>query len=77
MLTAYGAYGEKMMYGKTVVGVIRSTFVVDDGGTIERAMYDVKADRPRGEAAPRPGRLTARYPCARWREWRNWQPRGV
>lgn len=30
MLTAWGAYGEKQMYGKTVTGVIRSTFVVDE-----------------------------------------------
>ena len=47
VLTAYGAYGEKKLYGKTVVGVIRSTFVVDvsatGSATIERAMYAVKA----------------------------------
>jgi thioredoxin-dependent peroxiredoxin len=43
VLTAYGAYGEKQMYGKTVTGVIRSTFVIDENGTIERAMYNVKA----------------------------------
>jgi peroxiredoxin Q/BCP len=43
VLTAYGAFGEKMMYGKTVVGVIRSTFVIGADGTIERAMYNVKA----------------------------------
>jgi peroxiredoxin Q/BCP len=43
VLTAYGAYGEKQMYGKTVVGVIRSTFVIDEDGRIERAMYNVKA----------------------------------
>src|SRR5215469_13501170 len=43
VLTAYGAYGEKQMYGKTVTGVIRSTFVIDEDGTIERAMYNVKA----------------------------------
>jgi peroxiredoxin Q/BCP len=42
-LTAYGAYGEKKLYGKTVVGVIRSTFVIDPDGMIERAMYAVKA----------------------------------
>jgi peroxiredoxin Q/BCP len=42
-LRAYGAFGEKTMYGKTVVGVIRSTFVVDPEGRIERAMYGVKA----------------------------------
>jgi peroxiredoxin Q/BCP len=43
VLTAYGAYGEKQNYGKTVVGVIRSTFVIDSEGRIERAMYNVKA----------------------------------
>jgi thioredoxin-dependent peroxiredoxin len=43
VLSAYGAYGEKQMYGKTVVGVIRSTFVIDEDGRIERAMYNVKA----------------------------------
>jgi len=40
---AYGAYGEKSMYGKTVTGVIRSTFVVDEQGTLEHALYNVKA----------------------------------
>lgn len=43
MLTAYGAYGEKMNYGKKVMGVIRSTFVVDEEGRIELARYNVKA----------------------------------
>ena len=43
VLTAYGAYGEKQMYGKTVTGVIRSTFVIDEKGRIERALYNVKA----------------------------------
>jgi thioredoxin-dependent peroxiredoxin len=42
-LNAYGTYGEKQRYGKTVIGVIRSTFVVDEDGKIERAMYGVKA----------------------------------
>ena len=42
-LTAYGAYGEKQLYGKTVTGVIRSTFVIDDAGVVERASYAVKA----------------------------------
>jgi thioredoxin-dependent peroxiredoxin len=40
---AYGAYGEKMLYGKKSVGVIRSTFVIDADGKIERAYYGVKA----------------------------------
>ena len=43
VLTAYGAYGEKQLYGKTVTGVIRSTFVIDESGTIEQAQYNVKA----------------------------------
>lgn len=42
-LTAWGAFGEKTMYGKTVTGVIRSTFVVDEEGKIEYAAYNVKA----------------------------------
>ena len=40
---AYGAYGEKTLYGKTTVGVIRSTFLVDEQGKIARAYYNVKA----------------------------------
>lgn len=43
VLTSYGAFGEKMMYGKTVTGVIRSTFVIDAKGKIEHAFYNVKA----------------------------------
>lgn len=43
VLSAWGAYGEKLMYGKTVTGVIRSTFVVDDKGKIALAQYNVKA----------------------------------
>jgi len=43
VLRAYGAYGEKNSYGRTVVGVIRSTFVIDPEGNISHAMYNVKA----------------------------------
>lgn len=43
VLIAYGAYGEKQLYGKTVTGVIRSTFIIDADGRIERALYNVKA----------------------------------
>jgi peroxiredoxin Q/BCP len=43
VLTAYGAWGEKKLYGKTVVGVIRSTFVIGADGRIEQALYNVKA----------------------------------
>ncbi len=42
-LTAYGAWGEKQLYGKTMVGVIRSTFVIDGDGRIEQAWRNVKA----------------------------------
>lgn len=42
-LDAYGAYGEKTMYGKTVTGVLRSTFMIDENGRIQVAQYNVKA----------------------------------
>ncbi|THG30649.1 thioredoxin-dependent thiol peroxidase [Naasia lichenicola] len=40
---AYGAYGEKSLYGKTVTGVIRSTFVLDERGSVVLPLYNVKA----------------------------------
>jgi peroxiredoxin Q/BCP len=43
VLAAYGAFGEKKLYGKVVTGVIRSTFVISPKGTIEHAFYNVKA----------------------------------
>ncbi len=43
VLTAYGAYGEKHNYGRSYIGVIRSTFVIDEQGKIEHALYNVKA----------------------------------
>jgi len=43
VLEAYGAWGEKTLYGKKTVGVIRSTFVIDPGGTVAKAYYNVKA----------------------------------
>jgi peroxiredoxin Q/BCP len=43
VLEAYGAFGEKKLYGKTVTGVIRSTVVVDADGAVELAQYNVKA----------------------------------
>jgi thioredoxin-dependent peroxiredoxin len=43
VLQAYGAYGEKKLYGKVTVGVIRSTFLIDAEGKIEKAYYNVKA----------------------------------
>ncbi|WP_406096559.1 thioredoxin-dependent thiol peroxidase [Streptomyces sp. NBC_01013] len=42
-LEAYGAFGEKKNYGKTVMGVIRSTIVVDENGKVEHAFYNVRA----------------------------------
>ena len=44
VMEKYGAWGEKTMYGKATVGVIRSTFLVDEKGRIARAWYHVKAD---------------------------------
>ncbi len=41
--TVYGAYGEKSLYGKTVTGTIRSTFVVAEDGSIQLPLYNVKA----------------------------------
>jgi len=41
--SAYGAYGEKTLYGRTVTGVIRSTFVLGPDGVVERALYNVRA----------------------------------
>jgi peroxiredoxin Q/BCP len=43
VMTAYGAFGEKKLYGKVVQGVIRSTIVVDEDGNVEVAQYNVKA----------------------------------
>jgi peroxiredoxin Q/BCP len=42
-IEAYGAFGEKKMYGRTVTGVIRSTIVVDEQGKVEQAFYNVRA----------------------------------
>lgn len=42
-LVAYGAFGEKKLYGKVVEGVIRSTFMLDESGVVEHALYNVKA----------------------------------
>ena len=44
VMAAYGAWGEKTMYGKKTVGTIRSTFLVDPKGVIARAWYNVRAD---------------------------------
>jgi peroxiredoxin Q/BCP len=54
VMAKYGAYGEKMLYGKTVVGVIRSTFVIGPTGRIEHAWYAVRTD---GHAAKVRGSL--------------------
>ncbi len=43
VLAAWGAWGEKKLYGKTVTGVIRSTVVLDPDGVVELAQYNVKA----------------------------------
>jgi len=43
VLTAWGAYGDKQLYGRTVQGVIRSSFVVGEDGRVEIARYNVRA----------------------------------
>jgi thioredoxin-dependent peroxiredoxin len=43
VMRSYAAFGEKKLYGKTVEGVIRSTFVVDEEGKVSHAFYNVKA----------------------------------
>lgn len=43
VIKAYGAFGEKSMYGKIYEGLIRSTFVIDENGKVEHALYNVKA----------------------------------
>ncbi len=44
VMTKFGAYGEKMLYGKRVMGVIRSTFVIGPTGVLEHAWYGVRAN---------------------------------
>ena len=56
VMEAYGAWGEKTMYGKKTVGTIRSTFLIDGKGKIARAWYNVRAD---GHAAKVLEALTA------------------
>ncbi|MDO7252812.1 thioredoxin-dependent thiol peroxidase [Helicobacter cappadocius] len=41
--TSYGAYGKKMMYGKEVFGIIRSSFIIGQDGRIEKIFYNIKA----------------------------------
>src|SRR5262249_39645816 len=79
VLEAYGAYGEKMNYGKKYMGVIRSTFVITPDGKIEYAFYNVKAKGHvaklrrdlgiDGRAGVRPGRPEARRGRCVWMRW--------
>ncbi len=55
---AYGAWGEKTLYGKKTIGVIRSTFLVAADGTIARAWYHVKADGHAAKVLEEADRLT-------------------
>jgi thioredoxin-dependent peroxiredoxin len=43
-MAKFGAYGEKMLYGKKVIGVIRSTFVIGPSGKVEHAWYGVRTE---------------------------------
>ena len=54
VLTAYGAFGEKKLYGKVVQGVIRSTFVIDEDGRDRARAVQRQGDRPRRQAAQGP-----------------------
>jgi len=38
---AYGVWGEKKMYGKTFMGIIRSSFLIDEKGNIENVWYEI------------------------------------
>ena len=66
VMAAYGAYGEKKMYGKTVQGVIRSTFVVGADGTARTGLAERQGHRARGPGTERTGsgRLSAMLPLA-------------
>ena len=61
VMEAYGAWGEKTMYGKKTVGTIRSTFLVDEKGKVSRAWYNVRAD---GHAAKVLEELASPEPAA-------------
>ena len=49
IMTAYGAYGEKLMYGKKVTGVIRTTFIIDEKGIIEKVIKKVDTKEHAGQ----------------------------
>ena len=55
VLSAYGAFGEKTMYGRTTIGVIRSTFVIAKNGKIVEAQYAIKATGHVGRLLPKLG----------------------
>ena len=65
VLNEWGAFGEKKMYGKTVQGVIRSTFVVDEKGEDRGGPVQRQGHRPRRKAAPRHRRLAGPTPDRR------------
>ncbi|MEI7746309.1 MAG: thioredoxin-dependent thiol peroxidase [Actinomycetota bacterium] len=44
VMEKFGAYGEKVLYGKKSIGVIRSTFLIDEAGKVARCWYSVKTD---------------------------------
>jgi thioredoxin-dependent peroxiredoxin len=59
VMEAYGAWGEKTMYGKKTTGTIRSTFLVDAKGVVRRAWYNVRADGHAAKVLEALGELTA------------------
>src|SRR4029450_9809152 len=82
VMDAWGAWREKTSYGRTSVGVLRSTFLLDEGGRVERAWHNVKAgghaasvlplSRGGGRRAPDPAghtRPRTARPGGRWVRW--------
>ena len=59
--SAYGAWGEKVLYGRKFMGLIRSTFVIDPAGKLRRAQYKVS---PKGHAADLLAELSGKSPPA-------------
>ena len=49
MLQAFGAWGEKKMYGKSVLGTLRRTFIFDDAGVLERIIEKVDTKNAAGQ----------------------------
>ena len=67
MAEQYGVWGEKKNYGKTYMGIVRSTFVIDADGKLKKVMRNVKPDDARRQGARRARGLTSVRTAAAWR----------